>query len=79
VEEGFTVKHGLSSEIVQQLKSVFAPEMKPEIFTQLWNEIDALPIVFKVDFLHFEQLENVAIKQKILNEGVVFYQASSAG
>lgn len=73
------MKHGLSSEIVQQLKSVFAPEMKPEIFTQLWNEIDALPIVFKVDFLHFEQLENVAIKQKILNEGVVFYQASSAG
>ena len=73
------MKHGLSSEIVQQLKSVFAPEMKPEIFTQLWNEIDTLPIVFKVDFLHFEQLENVAIKQKILNEGVVFYQASSAG
>lgn len=60
MEQGFTVKHGLSSEIVRQLKSVFAPEMKPEIFTQLWNEIDAL-------------------KQKVLNEGVVFYQASSAG
>lgn len=32
------MKHGLSSEIVRQLKSVFALEMKPEIFTQLWNE-----------------------------------------
>ncbi|MEQ9107828.1 MAG: nucleotidyltransferase domain-containing protein [Limnobacter sp.] len=59
--------------------AVLAPEMKPEIFTQLWNEIDALPMVFKVDCLHFEQLENDALKQKVLNEGVVFYQASSAG
>lgn len=104
------MKHGLSSEIVQQLKSVFArypnihavylfgsrakgnfrdgsdidlavlaPEMKPEIFTQLWNEIDALPLVFKVDCLHFEQLDNNVLKHKILDEGVVFYQASRVG
>lgn len=53
--------------------------MKPEIFTQLWNEIDALPIVFKVDCLHFEQLDNNVLKHKILDEGVVFYQASRVG
>lgn len=59
--------------------AVLAPEMKPEIFTQLWNEIDALPIVFKVDCLHFEQLDNNVLKHKILDEGVVFYQASRVG
>lgn len=98
------MKHGLSSEIVQQLKSVFArypnihavylfgsrakgnfrdgsdidlavlaPETKPEIFTKLWNEIDALPIVFKVDLLHFDSLENSALKVKILEEGQLIY------
>lgn len=53
--------------------AVVAPEMKPEIFIQLWNEIDALPIVFKVDCLHFDLLENSELKAKILKEGKLIY------
>lgn len=53
--------------------AVCAPTMPSHVFSRLWNEVDALPIVFKVDCLHFEQLENEALKEKILREGVRFY------
>ena len=44
-------------------------------FNSLWNEIDALPLVFKVDCIHFEKLENEALKKNILKNGVRFYPA----
>lgn len=53
--------------------AILAPKMDPKIFSNLWNEVDALPIVFKVDCLHFEELTNNALKEKILREGVRFY------
>lgn len=53
--------------------AVVAPQMTAETFNTLWNEIDGLPIVFKVDCLHFEQLTNAVLKQKIKAEGVVFF------
>ena len=42
---------------------VIAPGMSDSTFTQLWNEIDALPLVFKVDLLHWDRLSNVKLKQ----------------
>lgn len=55
--------------------AVLAPAMTESAFTALWNEVDSLPLVFKVDCIHFEQLENAALKQKILDSGVKFYPA----
>lgn len=55
--------------------AVVAPAMTEAVFTALWNEVDALPLVFKVDCMHFDQLTNAALKQKILEGGVKFYPA----
>lgn len=32
--------------------AVIAPAMTDSTFTALWNEVDALPLVFKVDCIH---------------------------
>ncbi|MDD5295514.1 MAG: nucleotidyltransferase domain-containing protein [Rhodocyclaceae bacterium] len=52
--------------------AVLAPDMDADSFTRLWNEIDALPLVFKVDCLHWDTLGNEALKAKILEEGQGF-------
>lgn len=49
--------------------AVFAPAMSEEEFSALWNEIDELPILFKIDLLHWDRLGNEALKEKILREG----------
>lgn len=43
--------------------AVIAPGMSDSTFTRLWNEIDALPLVFKVDLLHWDRLSNAKLKQ----------------
>lgn len=53
--------------------AVFAPEMSEERFTQMWMELDALPIIFKMDVLHWDTLSNTRLKDKILHEGREFY------
>lgn len=53
--------------------AVFAETMPDNRFTTLWNEIDALPLVFKVDCLHWNRLSNPALKEKIVREGRTFY------
>ena len=55
--------------------AVVAPEMTAETFNTLWDEIDDLPIVFKLDCLHFESLSNDLLKKKIEAEGVLFYDS----
>jgi|TARA_Y100001951_G_scaffold105357_2_gene122382 predicted nucleotidyltransferase len=101
-----TVKYGLSSQVIEQLRKAFAkyptievvylfgsrasghfkdgsdidlavvaPAMTESNFNSLWNEIDALPLVFKVDCIHFEKLGNEALRKNILKNGVQFYPA----
>lgn len=53
--------------------AVFSETMPDNRFTKLWNEIDALPLVFKVDCLHWNRLSNPDIKEKIVREGQTFY------
>jgi proline iminopeptidase len=53
--------------------AVLAPTMTTDRFTQLWNDIDALPLVFKIDLLHWDTLENPVLKEKIMSEGLLFY------
>lgn len=54
--------------------AVVAPEMSNSRFTQLWSDIDDLPLIFKVDCLHWDRLENLRLKEKILQEGVVVFR-----
>ncbi len=53
--------------------AVFAPGMSEQRFTQLWNELDALPLVFRMDVLHWNALGNQRLKDKIPAEGKTLY------
>ena len=54
--------------------AVLAPQMTDLEFAQLWNAIDDLPLVFKVDLLHWDRLANAPLKDKIRREGRLFYE-----
>lgn len=56
--------------------AVIAPAMDNHQFNQLWGELDELPLVFKMDVLHWNQLSNEPLKQKIAHEGRQFYPPS---
>ncbi len=58
--------------------AVCAPALSESAFTDLWNQIDALPIIFKIDLLHWDRLANQALKEKIITEGQVFYRGKRA-
>jgi len=53
--------------------AVFAPDMTQDQFNRVWMELDSLPLVFKMDVLHWDRLENTRLKEKILHEGRVLY------
>jgi len=53
--------------------AVFAPSMNAREFSALWDQIDALPLVFQIDLLHWDQLTDNCLKEKILLEGKLFY------
>ncbi len=53
--------------------AVFAPDLSDGDFSRLWNEVDALPVVFKIDLLHWDRLPSSPLKEKIVAEGKLFY------
>ena len=53
--------------------AVVAPTMSDREFAKLWNEIDDLPLVFKLDLLHWDRLAPDRLKEKIGEEGQRFY------
>lgn len=53
--------------------AVFAPTMSSSEFSALWNALDDLPLIFKLDILHWDSLSNIQLKDKILKEGKYFY------
>lgn len=53
--------------------AVVAPTMSDREFSKLWNEIDELPLVFKLDLLHWDRLALDRLKEKIGEEGQRFY------
>lgn len=55
--------------------AVFAPTLSEARFTRLWNELDTLPILFKMDVLHWNSLENLRLKDKIVGEGKELFPA----
>lgn len=52
--------------------AVFARTLSDQRFTRLWSELDALPLIFKMDVLHWDKLRNERLKNKILREGKIF-------
>jgi proline iminopeptidase len=53
--------------------AVIAPAMNDREFTELWNEMDGLPIVFKVDVLHLDRVTQPGLREKIMVQGRIFY------
>ena len=47
-------------------------------FTELWQAVDDLPLVFKVDLLHWDRLGNLALRDRIVHEGRPFFIPSRA-
>lgn len=50
--------------------AVVAPRMSDAEFTALWNEVDALPILFPIDLLHWDRITRPALKDNIVRDGV---------
>lgn len=48
--------------------AVYAPAMSDQEFARLHFELDELPIVFKIDVVHIDRLENENLRQKIARE-----------
>lgn len=54
--------------------AVIAPHMSDDEFSTLWSEITELPIIFKLDVLHWDRISNPQLKEKIIKEGKCFYK-----
>ena len=50
--------------------AIDAPSMTDREFAQLWNAIDDLPIVFSMDVVHLQKLQNEALLQAIRMYGI---------
>ncbi len=55
---------------------VIAPKMTSTHFAQLFDAIEALPIAFKTDVVHWDSLSNADLKQNIIADHRVFWSKS---
>lgn len=53
--------------------------MSEQEFSRLWNELDALELVFKLDVLHWDKLGQLKLKESIMTHGQYFYSPGQAG
>ena len=54
--------------------AIVAPHLDAITFSNLWNQLDDLPIIYKLDVVHFDALTNENLKQKIETQSKVIYQ-----
>lgn len=54
--------------------AIDAPSMNSAAYTNLWSLLDELPIVFKLDVLHLQSLNNDKLLESITKDGVIFYE-----
>jgi len=54
--------------------AVMAPGMSDQAFSRLWNELDDLPLIFKMDVLHLDRLKQERLRASILADGQLFYR-----
>lgn len=53
--------------------AVFGPQLTPTSFVRLCSELEDLPIIFKIDCVHFESLKRPILKEKIHQEGRLIF------
>ena len=51
-----------------------APNMSAHEFSQLWNALEDLPLIFKLDVIHLQALTNTQL-QAIKKDGIWFNSA----
>jgi predicted nucleotidyltransferase len=54
--------------------AVVAEHMPSRRFSEFWNALDDLPIIFKIDTLHMQRLSDQNLKKQILSQGIKLYQ-----
>jgi len=54
--------------------ALFAPRLSFERYTEIWNALDNLSFIYRIDLVHFESLKNEKLKAKILKEGIELAQ-----
>ena len=57
--------------------AVIAPTMTERDFSRLWNALDDLPILFKLDIVLFDSISNAALKRNIIADSVVLYRSTA--
>ncbi len=54
--------------------AISAPDMDFSEFLLLRSRLGDLPLIFKIDVVHFEKLTEDALKRNILKDAVAFYK-----
>jgi len=52
--------------------AIFSTTLTAQEFSDLWNQLNDLPSIFKIDLVHFEGLSNDTLKKEILITGKDF-------
>jgi len=55
--------------------AVIAPSLTPQRFTELWSALEDLPLIFRLDVVHWDRLGNPRLKEQIQREGREIYPA----
>jgi proline iminopeptidase len=56
--------------------AILAPKMTDREFSSLWNALDDLPILFRLDVVHWDRATNAALKENIIADGVALHHAA---
>lgn len=59
--------------------AIDAPNMTSQEFACLWNALDDLPIIYKLDSVHLQSLTNPRLVDVIHREGIIFSRPDSNG
>ena len=53
--------------------AVVAPDMSPAEWADLCEQVEESPIVYRIDLVRFDALQQGTLKERIIREGVVIY------
>ncbi len=56
--------------------AIQAPRLSQQAYSRLWNELDELPIAFKMDVIHLDTLDNQVLRDQIRRYGKRIYAKS---
>lgn len=57
--------------------AVFGKNLSHDEFIRIADKIDDLELVYKTDLVHFDNLHNTELKEKILREGVIIFDSNN--